>query len=346
MSKWKAFTRSVGLSRTNQVLVGLLVVQLVLVVVFLWPDRTPITTGASLFADLDVSQVVGLTFTSKDGDRLVLAKELGNWVLPDAERFPCDETKVANLLDQIAGLTSDRLVAQTRGSHKRLGVDARAYELLVEIELAGGEVRDLYIGTSPSYQVSHVRKGDQEQVYMVSGLSTSTVSARATMWVDTTYMTLSRDEIVGVTLENANGQFEFTKVETEGEGEEGEKETSWTMTGLAEGEVLDETGVTSVISSFGLLRMIRPLGKEELDAYGMQAPTATIRLHVPDEDGSTKVYVVRVGAYYPDESAYVVKSGTSSYYVLVSEYTAKLWIDKMRDDFIQEPPTPTPEAES
>jgi hypothetical protein len=346
MSKWKEFTRSVGVNRTNQVLGGLLVVQLVLVVVFLWPDRTPITTGALLFPDLDVSQVVRLTFSSKAGDRLVLEKDLGNWVLPDADQYPCDETKVADLLDQLAGLTSDRLVAQTRASHKRLGVDDRDFELLLEVGMADGEVRKLYIGTSPSYQVSHVRQGDQDQVYMVSGLSTSTVSARTTMWIDTTYMTLSEEEIVGFTLENANGRFEFTKVETEGEGEDGEKETSWTWSGLAEGEVLDETGITSVISSFSLLRMIRPLGKEELDEYGMQEPTATIRFYVPDEEGASKAYVVRVGAKYEDESAYVIKSGTSSYYVLVSEYTANLWINKTRDDFVKEPPTPTPEPAS
>jgi len=343
MRTWMDRLRLRGLTRGNQILLVVLVVQLILVGVAFWPRSAAVASGEPLLPGLDPLEVVRVTITDKEGSQIVLAKELGNWVLPGADAYPCQEEKITELLDQVAGLTSDRLVTQTRASHERLGVARDEYEMLLQLEGSDGQAYELYIGTSPRYQVSHVRVADEDQVYLVSGVSSSTVSPRASAWIDTQYMTLSQDEIVGLSLENANGQFEFTKVGGEEEGEE----ATWTMAGLAPGEVLNENPVVSMVSGLSNLRMVRPLGKEELEAYGLQDPVAAIRIRVPDEEGGTKAYVVRVGAHWEDETAYVVKSGMSPYYVLVSEYTANLWIDKTRDDFAQVPtPTPEPTPES
>lgn len=55
---------------------------------------------------------------------------------------------------------------------------------------------------------------------------------------------------------------------------------------------------------------------------------------------------VRVGAQNPDDESYAVKSSESPYYVQVAGYAVQDLVDKTRDDFLELPPTPTPETET
>jgi hypothetical protein len=86
--------------------------------------------------------------------------------------------------------------------------------------------------------------------------------------------------------------------------------------------------------------MTAPLGKEEQAAYGMATPNA-----VATVETATKTYTLQVGAQDPDDNSYVVISSESPYYVRVSEYSVQALVQNTRADFIEAPPTPTPEGE-
>jgi hypothetical protein len=133
-----------------------------------------------------------------------------------------------------------------------------------------------------------------------------------------------------VTLENTNGTFTFTK----------DDEGKWTMDGLAADETLDQTKVTDLVRRAASVNMTSPLGKEEKASYGIDEPNAVATLETED-----KTVILSVGAKDSDNS-YVVTSSESPYYVRVSEYSVKDLVEKTRDDFLQLPPTPTPEATS
>jgi hypothetical protein len=198
-------------------------------------------------------------------------------------------------------------------------------------------VRTLYLGTSPSYNVSHVRAAGRDQVYLASGISGMDVGARVTNWVDTLYLSIAQDQVVSVTLENPNGSFEFQKDDA---GE-------WTMSGLASDQTLNESAVSSLVTRVTSVRMLEPLGKDAQEGYGMADPNATVTVQTKAEDGSGKTIVLQVGAWTEGDdqgaqASYVVKSSESPYYVRVAEYTAKDWVEKVRDGFLQQPPTPAP----
>ncbi len=323
------------MSRLNQVLVGLLVVQLVLAAAVFWPRPAGGEVGAPLFPGLEAEQVVALTITGNDDQSVRLARTEGRWVLPEAGDYPVQEEKVPSLLQAIVGLEAERRVTQTSGSHARLQVAGDEFNRRVEMELADGTQHVLYLGSSPSFQAVHVRAEGQDDVYLSSALSAEDAGTGATAWVDPTYFSAPVEEAVSLTLENANGTFHFVK-----EGEE------WTMDGLAGEDSFDASRFQTVLNWATSVSMLAPLGREERPEFGMDAPAAVVAIETGGD--AAKTYVLTVGAQDPEDNSYVVKSSESPYYVRVSEFTVNDLVTRTRDSFLVATPTPlpgTPEAE-
>ncbi len=324
------------MSRTNQILAAVLAVQIVLVAVVFWPrPAASVADGESLFAGLEAEQITQLTISDATGKHVKFAKETGNWVLPEADDYPCQANKVPEFLEKIVALKTNRLVTQTSASHKRLKVADADFERRIELELADGTTHRLYLGSSPSYGATHVRAEGQNEVYLAS-LSASDAWVNASNWVDTLYFSVAQDQIVALTLENENGRFEFEK----------DDDGTWTMKDLAADETLNENNVRSLASRPASVRMLRPLGKTEQDDYGLKEPNAVVTVETRDGEGNTKSYTIRVGAKSEEDNSYVVISSESPYYVRVSNYTVKDFVERTRDDFLELPPTPTPEPTS
>jgi hypothetical protein len=317
------------MNRGNQVLAGLLVLQIVLAVVVLWPRQQAIAAGDPLLPELDADQVTGLTVRDGEGGIVRLVKRGDAWVLADAGDYPATVGTVPGVLAKIAALNDGRLVAETQDSHARLEVAGDQYVSKVELELQDGSVHTLYLGSSPSYGAAHVRVEGQDQVYLASDLSDQDVATRLSAWIDTSYFSVPSDQIVAATLENKNGVFEFSK-----EGQE------WTVADLDEDETASSANLSALISRATSVRMLRPLGKEPSDEYGMQEPSAELVLYARSPEGTETTYTLAVGAQDADGS-YVLKASESPYYVQVSEFTAQDWVENGREDFLELPPTPT-----
>lgn len=320
------------MTRRNQILLGVLVIQLVLAGIVFWPRQPATATGQPLFADIAATEINSLTLTSSQGDTIRLAKVDGNWVLPDADNYAVETDKVTALLDKLADLTPTRLVTQTDASHKRLKVAANDYNAQVAFETTDGSQYQLYVGSMAGYGATHVRANSDETVYLVNNLSPSDASARAAAWIDTSYFSVNRDEVVAIQLENANGRLEFAKDPT----------GTWMMAGLTAAETLDQSKVTSLLSSVSSITMREPLGQTERPEYGLQSPTATLTLTTRSDTDGEATYTLRVGAQIGDDQSYALKASTSDYYVSVYSYVITNWFDKGRADFIQAPPTATP----
>jgi len=319
------------MNRGNQILVGILVVQIALAAIVFWPRQASGAAGEPLFAGLEVDQIARVTLHEAAGEQVQLTKKDGAWVLADAGDYPVNGEDVSALLDKLVGLTSGRLVAETADSHQRLQVADENYAYEVVLKLEDGSLRRLYLGTSPSFGAIHVRVAGQDPVYLASDLSSTDVGARVSDWIDASYFSVPQDEIVGLTLENQNGTFEFQKA-----GEE------WTMAGLAEDETLDTASVTSLVSRAASVRMLRPLGTEPMLSYGMDAPSAVLVLQARSPEGTATTYMLHVGAKDGSDNSYVLKSSDSPYYVRVAEFTAQDWVEKDREGFLELPPTPAP----
>lgn len=317
------------MSRGNQILTGLLVIQIIVGVVVFWPRTPSSAAGALLFPDLEAEQVTQVSITDPAKGELRLAKEGDGWVLPGAGGYPALSDMVDALLEKLVALTGDRVITQTKASHKRLEVADDTYVRLVVLTLSDGTLRTLYVGTSPSYGVLHVRLKGQDEVYLVSGLSSSDVGANASDWVDTAYVSLAQDQIYAISVVNANGRFIFTK----------NAEANWTMAGLVEGETLQASAVSSLVSRVSSLRMLRPLGTEKLPSYGMSTPLATVTIQLRDADGQADQHTLVVGSQDPEDNSYAAKYSGSDYYVRLAEYTVQEWVNKTREELLEPPAT-------
>ena len=320
------------MSRTNQVLAALLALQIVIGVVVFWPRGVSEATGAPLYPDVDADQVTRVTIADDTGTTIEMLRTDAGWVLAGTGDFPCNEGAVPGFLERLLALTGDRVVTETRASHERLGVAGDAYTRRISFATAGGTEYVLYLGTSPSYNVTHVRRSDADQVYLVSGFSSTDAGVRAASWIDTTYLTLTQDQVAELAIENANGTFVFAK----------DAAGAWTMAGLGADETLDEGYVSSLVTRISSVRMLAPLGTIEDPAYAMDSPAAVVTAVTRDGEGGSHTAMLTIGARRESDGAYVVKSSASPYYVHVAEYAVQDLVTAARENVIALPETPVP----
>jgi hypothetical protein len=309
------------MNRTNRILAGLLVLQLVVAAVILWPRPAPASSSGPLFEGLTADSVTALTVQDDQGNDVYLVKQGDGWVLPQADDYPVQAERVSQLLDKIVALNTSRLVTQTSDSHKRLQVADDDYLRRVDMETADGKSYTLYVGSSPQARATHVRAGGQDQVYLASDLGSFDVGSQPSFYVSSDYQVLTVADISQVTLQNAYGELTFTK------GDEG----NWTLPDLAEGETLDQTAVSSLVNRAAAVRLSQPLGK-----------VVTVNT-TGSGDSPAQTVVLRVGAQDPEDSSYVVSSSLSPYVVRVAQFSAQDFVEKSRSDFLAQP-TATPEA--
>ncbi|MBC7242499.1 MAG: DUF4340 domain-containing protein [Anaerolineae bacterium] len=326
-----------NISRTNQLLAVLLVVQLIVVGVVFWPrGGTAAAPAVALLEGLDASQVVRIAVKDSEGGEVVLEKKAGAWVLPNVDDYPCEEKRVTEFLDKVAALQSNRLVTENSTSHRRLRVADDAFERQITMTTEDGTNYILYLGTSPAYNVTHARRAGQNQVYLVSGINFSDASTALTSWLNAKYFSVPQDQVTAFTVQNAQGTFRFRKDEA----------GKWSLEGLAAGETLDENTVKVLLGRLEAWWMMEPLGKTEKPEYGFDQPSAVITVEAKDEAGGSRTYTVTVGARQEDNS-YVIRSSESPYYVRVSAFSAEDFVNKGRQDFLVQPtPTPAPTDEA
>ncbi len=310
------------MERRNQLLTSLLVLQMALVaLVYLWPR--PGAAGSPsgpLLANFEPGNVAMLTVQDAEANSIALARRDEGWVLPEADEFPADSSKVAAFLDKLALVRTNRLVTQTEESHERLQVAEEAFERLVTLEMADGSTHELRIGTSAGPSATHIRVDEQPEVYLTGDLASWDANAVATGWINPTYYTVPLTATVGLTLSNASGTFEFTR-----EGE------AWSLVGLAEGETFNQSALTAMLAQATSMTMVRPLGSDEEAAYGLASPRATVTLRTAEGETHTLL----IGAEDAAAGSAVAKWSESPYFVQIASPTAASFVEKRRDDFLQ-----------
>jgi hypothetical protein len=194
--------------------------------------------------------------------------------------------------------------------------------------MAGGGRSTLYLGSAPSYGATHFRLEGQNETYLTNEITSWEAYTSISSWIDTLYVDVSREDVIKLTLENAEGRLVFLK-DTTG---------SLTMSDLGEDEILAEQVLASFLGRATSVTMFRPLGKSPLPEYGLDRPGAVVTLQTGE-----KTMVVSVGTKDPLDNRFIVKSSESDYYVKVSEYSVSDFVEKSRGDFLEQPATPTPE---
>ena len=324
------------MNRRNQILAGVLVLQLVVAVIAFVPRLTPATSESKpLLTGLTADKMAALSVTDNAGKSIDVGKQDGAWVLPKVDAYPASQSKIDSTLEQLAGLKTGALVARPSASHKQLQVADNDYQRKIDIQLTDGTTQTVYFGASSGGASSYVRVGGQDDVYLAQGVASFDFSTDPTGWIETTYLSVTQDSIISVKIENANGTFEFNK----------DAQNNWTMSGLSASEQFNSDSLVALLSRLSSLALSSPLGKQAKPEYGMDKPSATVTLAVKDPTGITKSITLRIGAKDSTDNSYVVISSESPYYVRVSGFQVDGFVTQTREKFLATPtPAPTSEA--
>lgn len=320
-------TRTLGLSRFQWILAGVLVVQIVLAIVLNLPQSTR-AESRPLVEDFDPFVIVDILIEDQSGQELHMTQVEGQWELPEAGNYPVNGAKVFEVLGKIQNIKTDRLVTQTAASHKQLQVTENDFQGRVTLTNTNGKSQIVYIGSSAGSGATHVRLDGMNQVYLTSELTSWEVTPTVSTWIDTTYVTLDEDQLQTLRVENANGTISFKKDES----------GAWTLDDLAEAETFDSTALQTTLNRFITLRMIEPLGRTAEASWGLDQPLATAVFGL--SDGTT--VNIEIGTAL-DDGNYVAKAATSPYYVSIATVTADSLINMDRASLLVQP-TPTPTA--
>jgi len=311
------------MKRHQQILIGVLAVQVILSIIFFWPKS--IVTGSSdpVFTKISVDDITSLDITDDQNNSIVLQKTDSGWVLPEADNYPVKADSVTSILEKLVKIDKTTLVARTDASHKQLQVSRTDFLRRIIIKTNGKGDYILYLGTAPRYTATNFRIEGQSEVYQTTLLSSWELNTRANMWVDTVYAATDQETLSQVVLENAQGSVTFVK-----DGE------TWTLVGLQEGEVISLGKINTLVRNASNVAMVEPLGTNNEPEYGMNAPLARVTLTT--EDG-TKTLLV--GVKNLSDNTYVLKSSASPYYVSAAEYNIQTMVEDGRDAFLTPPET-------
>jgi hypothetical protein len=315
------------MKRHQQILAGILVLQIIFGVITFWPRSGSVRAAQPVFPELDVANIVTLTITDERGERIVLRRSGDNWGLAEAGDYPARASSITPLLDKFTQLDTATLVARTPGSHKALQVAEDDFVRRLDIGMKDDTTYTVYVGSSPRYTAAHFRVAGQDETYLTAALSSWELNTTATAWVDTAYRTIDVETVTEVTLQNANGFFKFVKTE----------ENTWTLADLETAEVVAPAKTADIVSKATRISLQRPLGLVKEAGYGLDEPAAIVALTLAD--GS--IHTLRVGAQI-DGANYAVKASEQPYYVAVAEFNVQPLIENDRAAFMEQPADPQP----
>jgi hypothetical protein len=325
-----------AISRTNIILLAVLLIQLALSTYLFWPSSGTTASGDPLLPGVTTASVTAITITD-DSDRSVsFVKEGETWTLADSDGFPANSDKITQTLDKLIAIATDRLVTQTSASHGRLQVAENDYLRKVDMTTANG-VQTLYLGSSAGASSTHVRAANEDATYLTNKVATWELDTLPTTWINVAYYKVPKEQIRDVKLENANGTFAFVP-----NGEE------WTLADATPDEPVASANINTLIDRVAALNLHTVLGKSELPEYGLDSPLATLTVTTSETTtgtttAETKTTTLVVGAKDEETNTYYLKSSDSEFYVRLAAFTGDEFVNKQRSDFMVQQETATDE---
>jgi len=176
------------MTRTNQILAAVFVVQLLLAVGIEVGNRPPAAADIdSALLDVDQKQVSRIVLDDGKSGKVTLSKVDGHWQLPDYYKLPANQAAVEKMLTTLATTKSGWPVATTAAGIKRFEVGNDDYQTRVTLANGDKTLETLYLGTSPGFRQLHLRRDSEDKVYTVK-LNSYDFPLKDNDWFDKTLL--------------------------------------------------------------------------------------------------------------------------------------------------------------
>ena len=127
------------MNKTQKILLGVLVAQLLLVVLVFWPKPKAVENRDAVFAERMAEEVSRFSVADGNGNEVTILKNGEDWMLSDPEGYPVESSKVDTMLDDLFNVHYGRFVAENKSSHDRLEVGQEKFNRRITLTYASGE---------------------------------------------------------------------------------------------------------------------------------------------------------------------------------------------------------------
>lgn len=236
--------------------------------------------------------------------RADVAKVNGEWRLPDLDNLPANTSKIEGLLSKLKQTQTRWPQTTTASSHKRFEVAPEQFQRHVSLWQDGSKSVEFYLGTSPGYRQTHLRRADETAVYSVP-LQNYDFSSQNEDWLDKRLIAVSA-------ITELNGpDYHLRKTDSD-----------WHLADAGEDE-LDPDRVQALIRSLENLRVQGIADKPEGDAE------LVLSVRAGNSD-----YEFR---FWKNGDDHVIQRSDRAQTFTVSKYDYELLIEATRESLLRKP---------
>ena len=323
------------MNKTHKILVVIAILQLVLLVLVQFDQRTATSIGKAPLLGFSPDQITGVVVekTASKTDAMTsirMNKKADAWSMPDADDFQLDTEQVVDTLQKLGSISVSNPVARSIANHNTLLVGEKNYSKRVKLTYADGEL-DLFLGEGKGRSM-YIRRGNSADVYLVEGLTTYDIGHEVTQYVDPTYFSI--EDLLEVNLEintpdNVNSAHLYQ-----------DETGNWMADGL-DGKTIDQSRVRALLTSVRSARMVRPVGKTLRPEFGLGNPRARVSVK-----GKEKSLEFIIGSDTGDFT--YMKASNKEDVIVVRKYTLEALLrfkkEQLVDTTSQQQPTALPGA--
>ncbi len=214
--------------------------------------------GSTRLLALDTSAVDTVVIAGQR-DTTVLARNPDGWRV---NGFRAGAEEITTLLEALADTSAYELAAESKGSHRRLGVDADSGRRL---RAAGKDKAvELVVGGAPAFGAGYVRRANESAVYRVKGRLPELAGRRPDEWRDKTIVAVSADSIAQIQVRRGRERYALTR--------DGSR---WQ---LATGEAVDSSRAAELARALGQIRAAGFATAGKRDSLRFSRPDRTLTL--------------------------------------------------------------------
>jgi hypothetical protein len=287
-------------------------------------DLVPMTT-------MKREDFTALTLVSKQGKNSLevkLKKVDGIWVLPEKFDFPVVQSRVDELLYSITSLNLGRAVTKSKASQSKLYVSDRMFARKITWK-NGSKVEGFYMGTPAgvSYNKTHVRRLDGEEVYQAEIFNAWQVGVSSRDWISPIFMDLNYDEVI-----------EFVQIRRNREGFSSDNlnvrkiNGVWILQGapVKREEPFDSVSFASYLKEQMTWNLEEIVGKNKNPKGShLNDPFMEMIFTLLDRrTGKERKVTISVGAKVPDTEGFYVRTTESPWIYLLSPKKTQTFVPK------------------
>ncbi len=297
------------MKKTINILSSVFVFQLILVGALSanWGDPK-INTNQLMLGERLVENLTQLEITEADKS-ISLAKSGDRWTLPEHNDLPVAPSKIDSILEDLGELKKTWPIAQTKSAAERFEVAEDKFKKRIQLNDKDNS-QNLYVGTSPSFRKSHIRLGNEDEIYSAK-LGTHDLSIEVNDWLDKSLLRLEKERFISVVM----NELSLLK-----EGDQ------WTLNDLDESEELVQDQLNKVVNFASNLSVNGVLDKKKIREWQDKSPSFSVTV----DDGSKNTYDV-----YIEDSESVIKSSLRDEWFSVSKFQVEALADLSRDNLVK-----------